>query len=134
MSSLANLLVFSGQSLEKLDDPGLVCGGSRAPELVAEHHVYRVLERLRRAVVEIRSGELDVAQARHLEHVAVRFPFGDGVASQVGVGGLAAILEIVAEHAEGLEHIAAYVDALMARDAAVALEELIAAFFVAVDR
>src|ERR1041384_4427515 len=84
--SLAVLLYFSAQRFQKLLDQRLVGGRSRATELIAEHHVDCVVERLGRAVVEVRRGQFDVAKAGDLEYEAVRGPFGDVEAAQVRFG------------------------------------------------
>jgi len=79
--------------------------------------------------VKIRRRDRDVAQAGYLEHVAVFFILGQQVAPQVRLDGVAACLEVVAHHAELLEHVAADVDALVTGDAAVILEALVAVLF-----
>ena len=48
---------------------------------------------------------------------------------QVGLGEGASLLEVVVDHAEHLEHVTADIGALMARNAAIVLEQAISFFF-----
>ena len=75
--------------------------------------------------MKVRRGQRHVAQAGHLEDVPVRRILGHVVAPQVGARGVAALGEVVAHHAEGLEHVAADVDPLVTGHAAVRLEQLV---------
>ena len=79
--------------------------------------------------MEVGRGDGDVAQAGHLEHVAVFLGAGDIEAPQVRRGGVAPGGEVVPQYAELLEHVAADIHPLMASDAAVVLEALVAVLF-----
>ena len=81
--------------------------------------------------MEVRRRDGHIAQAGHLEHMAVFFILGQQVAPQVRFQRVAAGLEVIAHHAEFLEHIAANVHALVTGNAAVILEALVAVFFLA---
>ena len=80
--------------------------------------------------MKVRGGDGDVTQAGHFEHMAVFLIQGDQVAPQVRVHRVAAVLEVVTQHAELLVHVAPDVDPLMTGNTTVLLEAQVTLFFV----
>src|SRR6185437_1966711 len=119
---------------EKRRDEADVLSGQHPPQLAARHRLDRLLECGGAAVVKIGSGDRDVTQAGHTEHMPIPLLAGQGVAAEIGLGDIRPTGEGVLEDAEFLEQIAADVLALMAGDAAIALEQLVAALRIAGDR
>ena len=84
--------------------------------------------------MKIGGGECDVSQARHLEAVAINFLAGHVEAAEVGPRDLLRIRKIIRHRAERRVHISANTGALMAGNAAVVFEELVALFFLVINR
>src|SRR3954451_16748007 len=110
--------VLAGQRAKEAHDEFDLLRRHAPAELAPGHRSNRLGERRLAAVVEIWSGDSDVAQAGHAEHMAVTLLAGDREAAEVGRAGLGPF----GEYAEPLEEISADVHALVASDTAVALE------------
>src|SRR5438067_7479117 len=125
--------MFARQRLQKFDDERLVFGWSIPTELIPEHDFYCRFQRRGGSVMEIRSRQLDVSEARHLEYELVAFPLSHVVSSEVGGRDVAALREVVTHHAKFLEHVSADIHSLMAGHATVALESRITLQFFGAD-
>src|SRR5262249_30339283 len=117
--------ILPGQGLQELDDEVDLLGVERPSELDPRHRVDGLLQRGRAAVVKVRPGHRDVAEARHPEHAAVTRDPGDVKAPQVAIR----LLEVPVrkDPEELVEHVSADVDSLVTCHAPVRLEELVPA-------
>ena len=122
--------VVPRQGFDKGHDGVLVLIRRFPAQLELEHDIDGFAQGLGVAVVQIRGGMGGHAQARHLEGVSVGSVAGDIEASEVGLGDVAPLFEVVVNHAEDLEHVAADIRPLVARHTAVVFEQGVALFLV----
>ena len=106
--------IFPCQGLDKGHDCVLVLIGRFSSQLELEHDVNGFAQGLGASVVQIGGRMGRHPQARYLERVPVGNVPGDIKTSQVGLGDVAPLLEVVVNDAEHLKHVAADVCSLVA--------------------
>jgi hypothetical protein len=92
--------------LTESDDLRNIAFGQFHTQLVSPHHPHSVLQTLGRRIVKVRSSTCHIAQAGHLEHVAVFIPAGHVEATKVGLAWRFRC-EIGVHHAETLKKVTA---------------------------
>ena len=120
--------LLSGQGAQEGHDAGVLGCGELLAQLQAAHRVDRFGQGCGGAVVEVRIGQFDVTQGRHLEVEAVAILAGDGNPAFGRAGCL-----VILDDAHLLEGIAAHCRAVVTGHAAAVLEQLVAGEFLGVE-